>query len=187
MSLRYVGTETSNVSLLSQVNANPRLVKIVYISLTASCVPSILLMRENLHRIFLSLKGLSLMSMIPLAISPPASSVIIAESLSRAMGALLGSVPRSKRRDASVWSANDLLVRRIELGSKYADSRRTFVVAFPTSEFFPPIMPAIAIGFSLSQMRRDPFGRLRSTLSRVMNFSSRAADLTTILCPSILS
>ena len=52
------------------------------------------------------------------------------------------SAPRSKRNEASVDSANRLLVRRTETGSNHALSKATRVVPAVTSESAPPMTPA---------------------------------------------
>ena len=57
-----------------------------------------------------------------------------------------GSTPRSKRSEASVRSAKRVDVARTASGSKYAISTAIDAVASVTSEWSPPIMPAIPTG-----------------------------------------
>ena len=60
-------------------------------------------------------------------------------------------------------------MRAIVIGSKYALSSTRSVVASLTSEFSPPMMPAIASGFSRSAISRSAGSSVRRTLSSVTN------------------
>jgi len=54
-------------------------------------------------------------------------------------------------------------------GAKYADSRRMSVVLSLTAEFRPPITPASATGFMLSQMTVIPGSMEQLSWLREMN------------------
>ena len=99
----------------------------------------------------------------------------------------LGSTPRSKRNEASVFSPWRRAVLRTEVGWKQALSRNTEVVASVTPEPMPPNTPAMHMGSRLLQIIRSAPSRVRSTPSRVVNLVPAAQVFTTMLSPAILS
>jgi hypothetical protein len=68
-----------------------------------------------------------------------------------------------------------------------ATSSSTRVVPADTSETWPPMIPAIPVGPSLSQTRTVSASRVRSTPSRVVIFSPAAAARTVSAPPGTLS
>ena len=100
---------------------------------------------------------------------------------------MLGSMPRSNRNEASVLNPCLLAVFRILTGSKYADSRKMFVVVVLIPEFKPPKTPAIHMGCFELQITKSSWCSLRSTLSKVVNFSFLCAVRTITFLSVILS
>ena len=76
----------------------------------------------------------------------PASSTISSVASSAACSARYGSTPFSQRFEPSVRSRSRSEVRKMPVGSKFAASSRTSVVASPISVSSPPMIPASAIG-----------------------------------------
>src|SRR5581483_8459451 len=111
---------------------------------------------------------------------PPAISWISFAARSSAAIVPSGSTPRSKRCDASLWSASRLAVRRMTGGAKLALSSRIARVEAVTSESSPPITPASATGVSPSQTSRSSGASSLSTPSRVVNFLTAPARRTRI-------
>src|SRR5699024_2917132 len=79
--------------------------------------------------------------------------------------------PFSKRADASLRRFSRLLVFLMDTGLKSADSMRTLTVFSVTSEKFPPITPASAMGSLPFVMTMSLSMRLRSLPSSVVIFS----------------
>ncbi len=94
-----------------------------------------------------------------------------------------GSLPRSKRLDASEDSLWRRAVRAMETGSKWAASMTISVVVEPVSSISvccPPITPASPIGPDSSVITRSAASRVRTTPSRVASFSPGSARRTPI-------
>ena len=137
----------------------------------SSRVPRCWFNRRVLISMVVSEKGSGYSSMTPLIHLPPPSSVMSCVARFNAVMVPLGSTPRSKRWEASVFRPVFLDVFRMQTGSKYALSRRIFVVVSSTSEFRPPMTPAMATGFFPSQIISISGSRRRSFPSRVMKVS----------------
>ena len=73
--------------------------------------------------------------------SPDSSREVSGRTAPRRAGTSWGSTPRSNRFDPSVRSACRLELRAMAMGSKYADSSNTSVVASLISLAAPPMMP----------------------------------------------
>ena len=126
------------------------------------------------------------MSTTSLVISPPAISVINKEALIKAYSVIFGSIPLSKRKDASVFNPCRFAVLRILTGLKYALSKKMLSVTSVTPLSIPPNTPAIHIGFSISQIIRSSSCSSRSRPSNVVNLVPFLTVLTTTLSPDIL-
>ena len=72
-------------------------------------------------------------------------------------------------------------------GLKCALSSKMFFVLLDTSEFSPPITPAIATSFSASQIISVPAGSFLTFESRVVNSDSLLVLFTIIFLPANLS
>ncbi len=115
---------------------------------------------------------------------PPAHAAMSCAPLAAPASRASGSVPRSKRCDASVCRSSRRAVRRMPVRVNDADSSSTSTVSLATSDVAPPITPAIATGRSTSQINRSPSVMTRSTPSRVCRGSPSAARRTTMPGPS---
>jgi len=143
-------------------------------------VPSRRFNAVTLKSIILSGKVFWYSSIVPLISLPPPISAMSCVARFNAIMVPLGSTPRSKRCEASVFNPVFFEVFRMQTGSKYALSRRIFVVESSISEFNPPITPARATGFSPSQIISISGSRRRSFPSRVIKASPSLAVRTTI-------
>jgi len=146
----------------------------------SSRVPRCRFKRRELISMVVSGNGSGYSSMTPLTHLPPPISVMSCVARFNAVMVPLGSTPRSKRWDASVFRPVFFEVFRMQTGLKYALSRRIFVVVSSISEFSPPMTPAIATGFSPSQIISISGSRRRSFPSRVIKVSFSWAVRTTI-------
>ena len=95
-----------------------------------------------------------------------------------------GSTPFSHRFDPAVRSASRSELRRMPIGSKFAASSRSSVVASDTSLSSPPMIAASATGRSASAMTRSSVVSARMVPSRVRSSSPLRARRTTILPPA---
>ena len=120
----------------------------------------------------------------PAATRAPVHSPIKAAQRVAASSTASGSVPRSKRYDASEWRPSRRAVSSTPPRVNDADSSSTSVVVSPTSVDRPPITPAIATGRSTSQMNRSSGVSDRSSSSRVVSRSPSPASRTTIPGPA---
>src|SRR5690606_40262548 len=100
---------------------------------------------------------------------------------------MLGSVPRSKRNEASVFKPWRFEVLRTETASKSADSRKMLVVVSLTPEYDPPKTPAIHIGFSASAITKSSADSFLSTASKLTKGSFSFAYRTTTWLPAIFA
>ena len=100
---------------------------------------------------------------------------------------MFGSVPLSKRKEASVFSPWRRAVFRTNTGSKQALSRNTLVVASVIPLSNPPNTPAIHIGSSVLHTIRSFSFSSRSTPSSVVNLVPVGKLRTITLFPLILS
>ena len=117
-------------------------------------------------------------SMTPGAASAP-SAASSSQKRATARSRASGSVPRSKREDASVRSCRRLEVLAMATGVHHAASSSTSVVVAAISEEAPPMIPAMPTGrSSASQMRQSPAVKRRSTSSRVTRDSPARAART---------
>ena len=109
---------------------------------------------------------------------PPPMMHIRRAARAEANAASSGSTPRPKRSDASECSPSRRAVRRTDSALKLALSSSTRVVLSVTSVSSPPITPASAMPRAPSRIIRSPGTSVRSTSSRVLNFSpSPAAEM----------
>ena len=98
--------------------------------------------------------------------------------------AMRGSRPFSKRPELSVRRPSFLAVMRTELPLKLADSKMMVLVSSLMPEYSPPMTPATAEGFSVSQITSMSGESLCSVPSRVVMLSPSRALRTTILPPA---
>ncbi len=140
-------------------------------AVVSSRMPRCRFKRRVLISMVVSEKGSGYSSITPLTHLPPQISAMSCVARFNALMVPLGSTPRSKRWEASVFRPVFLDVFRMQTGSKYALSRRIFLVVSSTSEFRPPITPAMATGFFPSQIISISESRRRSFPSRVVKVS----------------
>ena len=124
-------------------------------------------------------------SMISDVISPPATSWINNAARFNAYSVMFGSIPLSKRNEASVFKPCLLAVFLTETGLKYALSKKIAVVVSETPDVFPPNTPAIHNGPFASQIITSSSCKVRSTSSSVTNLVPAATVETLILLPSM--
>ena len=160
--------------------------KIVSISSFAMSVPRNLLIRSGSKGICLNSLSGSHTSTIPSTTSPQPSSSISWQALLIASSAFLGSRPFSKIPEASVRSPTLLADFLIFAPLKVAASNNTVATLSVILEFSPPMIPAIPISFSASQIIRTSESSFLICPSRVWNSSPSLARLTTILLPAIV-
>ena len=120
-------------------------------------------------------------STAPPTTSPASSSSISWHALLIASIAFSGSSPFSNLPDASVLKPIFLVVFLMLVPSNVAASKSIVWTSSVIIEFSPPMIPAIATGFSPSQIRSVCASRVLSCPSSVTNFSPSVAVLTTIL------
>ncbi len=123
------------------------------------------------------------MSVTPACAVPPARSTSRSTVRCAAAAVACGSLPRSKRLDASEASLCRRAVRAMETGAKCAASMTISVVVAPVSSISvvaPPITPASPIGPVLSVITRSSASSVRSVPSRVVSFSPASARRTPI-------
>jgi len=120
-------------------------------------------------------------SMKPLQTRPPDRSAMSCAARSRARTTPSGSIPLSNRNAASVPMPRNLAPRRIVDGLKYALSSSTVSVSSLTSEFSPPMIPAMATGLRPSQIISVSAFRVRVLPSRETKGSPCRERRTTIL------
>ena len=108
-------------------------------------------------------------------------------ALFKAKIVISGSVPRSKRKEASVFSPCRLDVLRTETELNHALSKKIFLVSAFTPEPIPPKTPAMHMGISALQIIRSSAESLRSTSSRVLNKVPSSAFFTMTLPPIMAS
>ena len=125
--------------------------------------------------------------MISDEISPPQSSIIKSAALLSAYTVMLGSQPLSYLKEASVLRLCLFADFLIEMGLKYADSRKTLVVCSVTPDFKPPKTPAIHMGSFELQIIKSSEDKALSFSSRVIKVEPSFAFLTIILFPSIFA
>ena len=101
---------------------------------------------------------------------PPALAESAPRSGAKPAPAISRSAPRSNRIDASVRRPSAFDVRRIEMGSKQADSNRIFRVAARISVSAPPMTPAIATARDASAITHTSGVSARSIPSSVRIF-----------------
>ena len=111
---------------------------------------------------------------------PPPYVVSSSATRSAATSGMVGSVPRSKRLDASDGSLWRRSVRKIATGSQCAASMKMLVVVADSSVVSPPITPASPIGPESSVISRSSVDSSRSAPSRVVTRSPARARRTTI-------
>ena len=129
--------------------------------------------------------GLGYISTTSPQISPPANSFTNRAARFKAYRVSLGSTPRSKRKDESVFNPWRRAVLRTHVGLKQADSKKISVVSLVTPDFKPPNTPAIHIdSFSLHIIKSLEVN-VRSTSSSVTNFSPSTAGFTMTFPPAI--
>ena len=119
-------------------------------------------------------------SIAPPTTSPAPSSSTNWQARFIASIARFGSSPFSNFADASVRSPIFLEDLRIFVPSKHAASKSIVCTFSVIMEFSPPMIPAIPIALSASQIIRTLSSIVRSCPSSVVNFSSLVARLTTI-------
>ena len=120
-------------------------------------------------------------STMSLEIFAPANSLQSNAACFRAYSVPFGSIPLSKRKEASVLRPCLRADFLIHVGWKYAASKTTFFVVSYVPEPLPPKTPAIHIGSSALQMARSCSPRMCSSPSRVMNFFPAFWSFTIIL------
>ena len=131
------------------------------ISGASTAVPRKVATRCPRRGITVCVSGCGQTSRTPRLTCPPASWASKAAARFRARTVPCGSTPRSKRYEASLRRPSLRAVRRTVSGTKYALSSRTSVVCSRTSEFAPPMTPAIATARSRSQINRSSGVRVR--------------------------
>ena len=107
--------------------------------------------------------------MISLVMFPPVNSQIIMAQCIKAYSVVFGSIPRSKRKDASVLSPCRFAVFLTLTGLKYALSKNMLVVVSVTPLSIPPKTPAMHMGFSASHIIKSSLSSSLSKPSRVVN------------------
>ena len=150
-------------------------------------MPRSLLLYSGSNGILFSSRCSKQTSIIPPTTSPAPSSSISWQARSMAADALLGSSPLSNFPEASVCRPRRLLERRMFVPSKQAASKTMVVTSSVILEFSPPMIPAMPISFSPSQIIRMSRSSFLSCPSRVSKVSPSSARRTMILCPAILS
>ena len=147
------------------------------VSFGISC-PISLFVFSKLKNTCLSLIFFGYSSIKSLEISPPAISVIRLAAYFNAYFVIFGSIPRSKRNEASVLSPCRFAVFLILTASKYADSINIFLVDSLTPESNPPNTPAKHIGESILHIIKSSGSKVRLIPSKVVNDSDFLAFLT---------
>ena len=127
-----------------------------------------------------SSKGFGTTSITPGTTSPAPRSSISSQARSTAFTVFCISRPFSKREEASVRMPRAVAVRRTDGPLKQALSKRTIAVSPTISEFSPPMTPATATGFSVSQMQSISGVRFLSVPSSVRITSPGLARRTRI-------
>ncbi len=126
-------------------------------------------------------------SIVPGTSRAPQSSTSSELAATSASAAASGSSPFSKRPDASLRSPSRAEVAWMFAPTQVAASSRTRAVSPPTSERAPPMIPAIEVGPSSSQMTTVSPSSRRSTPSRVRIASPSPARRTTSRRPATRS
>ena len=137
-----------------------------------------LLIQSGLNSIFFTGRFVGYTSISPLLTLPQPRSSTSSQARSRALKAFSGSSPFSYLEEASVRSPFLMAVFLTLTALKVADSKRMLVVVSRTSEFSPPITPAMAQTFSSSAITSVSLSRICSLPSRVTVFSPSCAVLT---------
>ena len=150
-------------------------------------VPSSLFIFSGSNGSTTSLTGFGYTSTIPSTTLPQPSSSISWQARLIACSAKFGSSPFTNFAAASVARPIRFVVRRIFVPSKQAASNNNVLMSSVTIEFSPPMIPAIPISFSPSQIIRTSLSILRSCPSSVTNVSPSLARFTTIFLPAIVS
>ena len=125
--------------------------------------------------------------MAPPTTSPAPNSSISWHARSIAAIAFSGSNPFSNLPDASVLKPILLEESRIFVPSKHAASNNNVLISSVTIEFSPPMIPAIPISFSPSQIIKTFSSIVLSSPSNVVNLSPAFARRTTISLFAIVS
>ena len=154
-----------------------------YLTMSASemSVPSRALMRSGSS---VTVRGCGTSfstSIMPSSTSPAPSSSTSSQARLTAGTVSRGSMFFSNLPEASVRIPSASAVWRMEVPSKFADSKTTSVVSATISLFSPPMMPARPMGFSPSAMTSIPGLSGRTVPSSVVRLSPSTLSRTTIL------
>ena len=125
-------------------------------------------------------------STTPPTTSPAPISSMSWQALFIASRARFGSSPLVNLKAASVARLSLLDESLIFVPSKHAASNKSVLISSVTMEFSPPMIPAIPISFSPSQIISTLLSRVLSCPSRVVNLSPSFARRTTILLPAMV-
>ena len=120
------------------------------------------------------------MSIVPSTTSPAPSSSTSSQARFTAGRVSSGSMFFSNLPEASVRIPSASAVWRMDVPSKFADSKTTSTVSSTISLFSPPMTPARPMGFSPSAMTSIPALSGRTTPSSVVRRSPSSARRTTI-------
>ena len=183
MSTRQEGTVTRSVSP-SRAGENPSAARISTQRAAGMSIPRNAARRARRSvsvRRACGLARRSRTSIVPRHSVPPHASRMRRAARSSPSRVASGSVPRSKRCEASVCMPRERDVLRTARGSKCAPSRRTRVVFSEIAVASPPMTPARATGFSASAITRCWGVSARATPSSVTSVSPARARRTMIV------
>ena len=169
---------TSVSSLTSKLH--PSLLRTSLIKSSEASIPIKLLIQSGRNGIVFISFLVGYTSIIPFDTLPQPRSSTSSHALSSALKAFSGSSPFSYLEDASVLRPFLIAVLRTLTPLKVADSNRMVFVVSRTSEFSPPITPAMAQTFSSSAITSISPSSMCSFPSRVTVFSPSLAVLTII-------
>ena len=156
------------------------------ISSLGMSVPKSLLTASSSNEIVTGCLSCGYTSTIPETTVPAPSSSISWQALLIASSALFGSRPFSNLPDASVRRPSLLAESLMLVPSNVAASNKISLTLSVIIEFSPPMIPAIAICSSSSQIIKISLSKVLSWPSNVTNLSPSFARLTTIFCPLIV-